>query len=504
MNLNALYIARLAKELNKQLEGAQFLEAFSNEKNTLYLSFKKPNGNALDLCFRIEANSLFLFIPEQAFRSSRKRLDWFKGLWNSTLLSIKEHPGERSLHFEFKHGYIAILAYGRHANVLELSSRAIHPFRAIKQDDFPFWIEELKLRESAKWPNSESEFLQAAFMNTELIGEMKEAGSWQSFVNAYWEGPVYLNRVDETYSLAPRKLGETISEFPLLLDALTPASELYLAKYFFSRNKQRLEQQAKAEISRIQKRLKALSGQKEALRLQSNYRHLGDLILSNLPQIKEGDKETIVIDYLNQEPLRIVLHEKLSPQDNAQRYYRKAKNQHIQKDRLDTEIDQLESSLFEWLEKEERIAAADDMSGLRGMLKAAKKEPIETVRLPYHTFMIQGFTVLVGKQAKDNDELSLKIAKKDDLWLHARDISGSHVVIRKQGTKAFPEALIELAAGLALWFSKRRTETLAPVIYTEKKNIRKRKGDPAGAVVVDKENVIIVAPVSPDYIGKLS
>ena len=105
-----------------------------------------------------------------------------------------------------------------------------------------------------------------------------------------------------------------------------------------------------------------------------------------------------------------------------------------------------------------------------------------------------GFKIWIGKNAQHNDTLTLKHTFKDDLWLHAKDVAGSHVVIKYQSGKPFPKEVIERAAQLAAYHSKRKTDTLCPVAYTSKKFVRKRKGDPAGAVVVEREDVILVEP----------
>ncbi|HLT71447.1 MAG TPA: NFACT RNA binding domain-containing protein, partial [Cyclobacteriaceae bacterium] len=96
--------------------------------------------------------------------------------------------------------------------------------------------------------------------------------------------------------------------------------------------------------------------------------------------------------------------------------------------------------------------------------------------------------------AQANDQLLQKYSSKDDLWLHARDVSGSHVIVKHQAGKKFPGAVIERAAQLAAFHSKRKNESLCPVILTPRKYVRKRKGDPAGTVVVDREEVIMVVP----------
>ena len=118
--------------------------------------------------------------------------------------------------------------------------------------------------------------------------------------------------------------------------------------------------------------------------------------------------------------------------------------------------------------------------------------------MPFKQFVVEGFTILVGKNAQNNDLLTQKYAYKEDLWLHAKDVSGSHVLIKYQAGKTFPKKVIEKAAQIAAYFSKRRNETLCPVIVTPKKFVRKTKDLDAGQVIVEKENVIMVEPCLPD------
>src|SRR5690606_15434518 len=81
----------------------------------------------------------------------------------------------------------------------------------------------------------------------------------------------------------------------------------------------------------------------------------------------------------------------------------------------------------------------------------------------------EGFKIYVGKSAENNDELTQKFAHKDDLWLHAKDVTGSHVIIRHQSGKTFPKTVLEKAASLAAFYSKRKNDSLCPVQYTQKK-----------------------------------
>ena len=117
--------------------------------------------------------------------------------------------------------------------------------------------------------------------------------------------------------------------------------------------------------------------------------------------------------------------------------------------------------------------------------------------VPFKEFIIGGYTIYVGNNAKQNDLLTLKYAKKNDLFFHAKDVSGSHVILKQKSGTNVPEYVLEATASLAAYYSKRKTDTLCPVGYTEKKYVRKPKGSPPGLVLVEREKVLLVPPKLP-------
>lgn len=119
-------------------------------------------------------------------------------------------------------------------------------------------------------------------------------------------------------------------------------------------------------------------------------------------------------------------------------------------------------------------------------------EPFRRIALP------GGFEALVGKNAKGNAELTTRLARPHDLWLHARGVPGAHVVVRRASrTVTVPAEAVEVAARAAAHFSDARTQALAPVTVAERKHVRPVKGGPPGAVRVDRETVLLVAPGLP-------
>ena len=114
---------------------------------------------------------------------------------------------------------------------------------------------------------------------------------------------------------------------------------------------------------------------------------------------------------------------------------------------------------------------------------------------PYLEYLVSGFPVWIGKNARSNDKL-LNLAHKEDLWLHAKSVSGSHVIIRAHQKKP-DKSVLEIAASFAAHQSKAKGSEWVPVIYTLKKYVRKAKNSPPGSVIVQKEQVIMVEPLEP-------
>jgi predicted ribosome quality control (RQC) complex YloA/Tae2 family protein len=151
------------------------------------------------------------------------------------------------------------------------------------------------------------------------------------------------------------------------------------------------------------------------------------------------------------------------------------------------------------ISQEQAILQATDRQALQPFAAAFSSQAKEKERketMPYHEHTFGGFRILVGKNAAANDQLTLHHTYKEDLWLHAKDVAGSHVVIKHQSGKSFPKDVIEYAAALAAFHSKRKNESLCPVAVTPAKYVRKRKGDLPGAVVVQREDVMMVVPDS--------
>ncbi|GIV60786.1 MAG: hypothetical protein KatS3mg043_1875 [Rhodothermaceae bacterium] len=238
------------------------------------------------------------------------------------------------------------------------------------------------------------------------------------------------------------------------------------------------------------------------------YERWGHLLMAHPGAVSPGAGRVTLPDlFAGGTPVTIPLDPARNAVENAQRYYEKARR--TRQARLHAEERMAEA--------ERRAAEAGALLGrLRRLQTYAdverfKKE--EAARLarflspgqqeadyfPFRRFPLGGgYEVWVGKNARQNDELTFRHARKNDLWLHARGVPGSHAILRLPGRQARPgRDLLERAAGIAAYFSKARSSGLVPVIVTERKYVRKPKGAPPGAVVVEREEVLLVEPKLP-------
>ena len=252
----------------------------------------------------------------------------------------------------------------------------------------------------------------------------------------------------------------------------------------------------------------------EQLQQERSPEELGHILMANLHRIQPGEKKIVCEDLYQGGTISIKLDPKLSPQDNAQRYYAKHKKQKVRLVYLETELAKIEQGLakveaewkgFQQLPSPQELKLTpegiDRDAYLRLKALVKQEAPQKQQNLPpFRRFSHMGYDIFVGKNGKNNDELSFKFATKDDTWLHAKDVAGSHVVIRHQAGKDMPKPVLEFAASLAAYFSKSKNDTVVPVIYTPRKYIRKRKGDPPGKVVLNREEVILVEPLRKDEV----
>ena len=238
-----------------------------------------------------------------------------------------------------------------------------------------------------------------------------------------------------------------------------------------------------------------------------SHEQMGHILMANMHDIPEvpgakSPERVVLYDFYRDQPVTIKLKPDLSPQKNAENYYRKSKNEKIEEDHLTNQVAAREVEIGRMTRQTGEIEQIVSLKELRryvkqaGLLQDAPSMASSdgTQAQLFKEVLIDDFRIMIGRNAKNNDLLTKKYAHKEDLWLHARDVAGSHVIIKYRAGKTFPKNVIERAAELAAWYSKRRTDSLCPVTVTPKKFVRKPKGLAEGQVIVEKEDVVMVVP----------
>lgn len=233
----------------------------------------------------------------------------------------------------------------------------------------------------------------------------------------------------------------------------------------------------------------------------------GELITANIHMLKKGMTRCRLLNYYEPEEtyIEIELDENLTPQENAQRYYRKynkAKTAYAyateQLKLAKRELDYLENVLFNL----EEAHSPEDVEEIREELRDqgyirksnTRKKPQKSSPLSFTS--TEGYQIWVGRNNIQNDELTLKFANPNDLWLHAKNIPGSHVIVRVPDP--VPEKALLEAATLAAWFSKARNSSKVQVDYTRARYVRKPSGAKPGMVIYVNYKTVIVDPESPE------
>jgi predicted ribosome quality control (RQC) complex YloA/Tae2 family protein len=262
--------------------------------------------------------------------------------------------------------------------------------------------------------------------------------------------------------------------------------------------KEKLLKKLKSNYEHHFKKLQELKKPDNFVDHSEEFRQKGNLILIYANEIKKGMK-SFHTEFENKR-YTIKLDSNLSPFQNAELYFEKAKEEKSRIEALKKLIVKTEKELETTKDQIDEIENSTDIKELKKFMNEQKtQQEKDSIEKHFRHFKIEGkYDVYVGKDSKSNDLLTTQFAKSDDLWFHARGVSGSHVIIRRQNkNEVIPKNIIEQAASIAAFYSKLKHSKLVPVAYTEKKYVIKRKGMPPGTVQLLREKVIMVQPKLP-------
>ena len=327
---------------------------------------------------------------------------------------------------------------------------------------------------------------------------------------------VYINESSVPKDFHVLKLPEYENRFSKIeFDSISKCIQWYYShREESNRIKQKSQNLIKSVSNTLKKlRLKTQKLNEDILRAKDSekYRLYGELITANIHAVKTGDKSANLINYYTGEPISIPLDVRYAPTKNAQIFfkkYSKSKTALIEKQKQleETASDILYlESVENYIECSETVEELDNLrieleeSGfLRSRKAKGKKKKASNKPFIYHT--TSGLKILVGRNNKENDELTLKKAGKTDVWFHTKDIPGSHTVLFTCGNSPTEQDILE-TANIAAWHSKGRNSENVPVDYTKIRYVKKPSGAKPGMVIFTNNKTCYMTPENPEKLS---
>ena len=423
---------------------------------------------------------------------------------------------------------LVIEIMGKHSNIILLDKAGCKIIEAIKHVGFsqnsyrtilpgstyvappqtgslnPFTVGDEKLFEILHTEDLEPKRLQQIFQGlgrdtaTELSGRLT-ADKLKTF-RSFFTSPTQPSLTEKSFSAL------------LFSDSKTPMStlsELLDTFYKDKAERDRVNQQASELIRRVENELeknrKKLGKQEEELLATENaeeeFRQKGELLTTFLHQVPNDQDQVELDNYYTGEKIIISLDKALTPNQNAQRYFKRYQKLKEAVKHLTSLIEETRATIL-YLESVETALAQASLTEIAeireelvqtGFIRRRQREKIQKRQKPEKYLATDGQTIiLVGRNNLQNDELTFKIAKKDELWFHAKDIPGSHVVIT--GNLQPSDEVKTDAAELAAYFSKARLSNLVQVDMIETRKLNKPTGGKPGFVTYTGQKTLRVTP----------
>jgi len=517
------------KKLIKEFElliGCEIIEIFSQEKNSLNLIFFDGEDRYI---IEYSADNKFggIYIRNDFARAGKNTIDLLNELNGEVLQSVSLYNNDRIIKFQFinSSAYAVLFSGGKsnflitnksdiiinsllnsiqlkHKSINELMDEHTPPVQNtenIKEfiRSYPFWLPEIYAIDFIQ-KHPYLLFKEKSNLILSLENYIK------SLLNS---NENYLYRKDNKLFISLIKLDDYIAIYHS--EILSKIVQKYISytqsELLFNMEYKALYKEIKKKKKSLKSKLDIYNNSNEPLERADKYRLYGDLLFSQTnPKDRIG--KFISIKDWNNNNIDIKLDEKKNLIENGNKYYKKSKSA-LKEVEMRKKLLPLTQEQFEYYSiLSNELIKCSNIKEIRNFkkqypLKFNKKNKAGNINKnmdnegKYKEFQLgHSYRLYVGKNAKNNDELTLKFAKPNDYWFHARGSSGSHCVLKGPGKDRPPKEIIKRASEIAAYYSKARNAKYTPVSYTQKKYVRKPKGANVGAVILSKETVIMVEP----------
>ncbi|MBN2571776.1 MAG: DUF814 domain-containing protein [Ignavibacteriales bacterium] len=532
---NYLYLRRLVKELKEILKNYFLIKIYSQEKNKLHLHFINKLNENFFLIFSIDPQLVYLTIKSEHFPAKKNISFFFQDYLPSQIENIELSINDRIIKFTLSDGELYLIIHGNLSNAIFKSKTKLNFYKAgkiEKSDKLIKYLDEIKFTNDFKSLELNEEVFFSddykkikkhyPFLSKELYSEMifRIGNSENRNFNFYLRNISKEIMLDDIIVFYNHSLNElsfvpvTFSSFKVenensIFSSYFKAADEYINRYYNTKKltseKLKVTNFLDKEIEKTFNKLNNITFQIKDDKKEDYYRKCAELLLLNRNQLKKG-MEIIVIE-TESGYCEIKLNKKRTPQENIDDYFQKAKDFKIefkQYNKLyELTLDKY-NKLNELKTKLQNISNIKEMKNLQKEMGASnkniEKKTQPQIQVKYRKYVYaENYFIYVGKDNLNNDLLTFKIAKQNDYWFHARGVAGSHVVLKVEKQRGnIPKYVLEKAASIAAFFSKAKNANLAPVSYTIRKYVQKRKGLEPGQVVLIQENTLIVKPQIPD------
>lgn len=531
---NYFFLNRFVTDADTELKGFSLLSAFSQEKDKLIFTLGRT-GTPIPLLdesatrfIEISVNNAFPFIAfrKKYARAKRNTVDFFEDLLPSPVESVGIKRYDRVIEIKCSTFSIFYMIRGKFTNIVLISAEGeIIPFKKNEGENYETLKEELEgsqFGSEYSYPDFQFNDLDELkkkypFTGKEILLELKVR-------NEETTPDKLINLLNETASANPAVYYyKQTGEYEILFDNFTSKGNTEVKSfdttseavyYFISRKystdeikdkKNRVRKHVEKQLEKLSAKLNNISnllneGSKEAL-----YNEYGNVLLININEIKPGLDKVKVFNIYKEKVEEIKLDPSLHPRKNIDRYFEKARDEKTRIEKGKELKLKLEKDYTRFQAIRNKLEASDLREDLISIMKELKMKDTDSPgsndedKYNFKRYLIEGkYHVFVGRDSRNNDELTTRFAKQNDYWFHARGLPGSHVILRSDNTKeVIPKNIIKKAAALAAYHSKGKTAGLMPVSYTQKKYVVKKKGMEPGKVALMKEEVVLVKPEIP-------
>lgn len=518
MHQNYYFLKQLTQALRPKLKGMQAVTAFSQNKDELVLGFAE-DSREFYMRALLASHFASLSFPAEFRRARANTVELMQALQGQQVEDVVQHLNERSFYLKLSGGLLLLFKlFGNRSNVVlfqdEVPLELLHNKFSSDADLAPLQMDRPLAQNytafAAAGGNIRKVYptfgeIPAAYLEERNYSQQPLEVQWemvQSMLELL-EAPeqYYIVRFAGKLRLSLLLIGEILHTYADPLEAINSYTRYYLSETGFERQYEQAKQQLERKRQVTQAVLEKSEQKLQELRHDKSYSQTADVLMANLSNIPARATEVALYDFYTDQQRTYTLKQNETPQKQAERLYRKAKNQHVEVKQLEQKTERKLEELIVLEDALQALAEVQDNKQLKTFLRdyshllSTKQQ--EQQEIPFRVFETEGYKILVGKSARNNDELTQRHSYKEDIWLHAKDVSGSHVIIKHRAGKTIPATVLEKAAQLAAYYSKRKNDSLCPVMYTPKKWVRKPKGAAPGAVVVEREKVLLVKPENP-------